>query len=50
MVRTLLTDEEMAMVHRVAREYGDMSISSAARLLIIAGAKTHDPSLPPEGK
>lgn len=50
MVRAMLTDDELSMVKRVAARYGDMPLSSAARLLILAGAKEHDPSLPHEGK
>jgi hypothetical protein len=50
LVRTMVTDDELAMIERVAAAYGGMSLSSAARLLILAGAAKHDPSLPPEGK
>ncbi len=43
----MLTDDELAMVKRVAERYGN-SMSGAARLLILAGAQEHDPSLPPK--
>lgn len=44
-----LTDDELAMVRRVAARYGNLSMSAAARLLILAGAPQHDPSPPIEG-
>jgi hypothetical protein len=43
----MLTDDELAMVMRVADRY-KMSKSSAARLLILTGAQQHDPSPPKE--
>jgi hypothetical protein len=43
-----LTDDELAMVQRVADRYG-LTKSSAARLLILAAAPQHDPSPPIEG-
>lgn len=46
----MLTDDELAMLKRVAARYGGMSLSAAGRLLILAGAPQHDPSPPTEGK
>lgn len=46
-VVTMVTDAELAVIQRVMRRYG-MSKSTAARLLIVAGAPEHDPSPPEE--
>lgn len=45
-VAVLLTDDEQAMVRRVATRYG-LSMSAAGRLLILTGAEQHDPNPSP---
>lgn len=42
-----LTDDELAIVQRVADRYG-LPKSQAGRLLILAGALQHDPGPKPE--
>ena len=45
----MLTDDELAMVKRVAERYGGLSLSMAGRLLMLEGAEKHDPSPPSKG-